>query len=130
MSVSLQNSMLDLIHESHLRLEKCKSRARHLLHWPRMTLDIEDIVSNCVVCCKYKRAHSKEPMFSHAIPPEPFLGLVSTKNFPNFPICRNSTAKIIGNSQKIFRWSRYAPPKYSNKNFDNFRCGISADWKI
>ena len=49
--VSLQNSMLDLIHESHLGMEKCKSRARHLLYWPRMALDIEDIVSNCVVCC-------------------------------------------------------------------------------
>ena len=32
--VSLQNSMLDLIHESHLGMEKCKSRARHLLYWP------------------------------------------------------------------------------------------------
>ena len=71
--VSLQNSMLDLIHESHLGMEKCKSRARHLLYWPRMTLDIEDIVSNCVVCCEYKRAHSKESMISHAIPPERFL---------------------------------------------------------
>ena len=38
-----------------------------------MILDIEDIVSNCVVCCKYKKAHSKEPMISHAIPPERFL---------------------------------------------------------
>ena len=73
MPVSLQNSMLDLIHESHLGKEKCKSRARHLLYWPRMTLDIEDIVSNCVVCCKYKKANLKEPMISHAITPERFL---------------------------------------------------------
>ena len=38
-----------------------------------MTLDIEDIVSNCVVCSKYKKAHSKEPIVSHAISPERFL---------------------------------------------------------
>ena len=70
---SLQKRMLDLIHESHLGIEKCTTRARPLLYWPRMTLDVEDIVSDCVVCCKYKKAQQKEPMIPHEIPPERFL---------------------------------------------------------
>ena len=70
---SLQETMLALIHESHLGMEKCKTRARQLLYWPRMTLDIENTVSNCAVCCKYKKAHPKEPMIPHFIPSERFL---------------------------------------------------------
>ena len=70
---SLQETMLALIHESHLGMEKCKTRARQLLYWPRMTLDIENTVSNCAVCCKYKKAHPKKPMIPHFIPSERFL---------------------------------------------------------
>ena len=72
MPVSLQNFTLDLIHESHLGMEKSKSKARQLLYWVRMTHGIED-VSNCVECCKYKKVQLKEPMISHAIPPERFF---------------------------------------------------------
>ena len=72
MPVSLQNFMLDLIHESHLGMEKSKSRARQLLYWVRMTHGIEDVI-NCVECCEYKKVQLKEPMISHAIPPERFF---------------------------------------------------------
>ena len=40
--------MLKLIHESHFGVEKCKSRARELLYWPRISSDIESIVSRRV----------------------------------------------------------------------------------
>ena len=70
---ALQEAMLTLIHESHLGMEKCKARARQLLYWPRMTLDIEDVVSNCAICSKYKKAHQREPMIPHYIPPERFV---------------------------------------------------------
>ena len=57
-------------------------------------------------------------------------GPVSTENFPNLPIGGNSKAKIIGNSPRISRWSKYAPPKCSNRNFDNFRCERNSWWSI
>ena len=38
-----------------------------------MTLNIEDIVSNCALCCKYKKAHLKEIMIPHSILSERFL---------------------------------------------------------
>ena len=39
--LQLRPEMLKLIHESHFDVEKCKSRARELLYWPRMSYDIE-----------------------------------------------------------------------------------------
>ena len=59
---SLRQSMLVLIHESHLVMNKCKNRARSLLYWPGMTNDIEDMISNCTVCCKFKNSRPKEPI--------------------------------------------------------------------
>ena len=70
---SLRSSMLLLIHESHFGMEKCKTRARSLLYWPRMTHDVEEAVSNCVVCSKYQNTHAKQPIIPHEIPPERFL---------------------------------------------------------
>ena len=64
--------MLELIHESHMGIEKCKSRARTLLYWPRMTLDIEDTVRNCNVSCKYRNNQQKKPLIPHSIPDERF----------------------------------------------------------
>jgi len=71
--VSLRQYMLDLIHESHLGIEKSKTRARELLYWSRMNLDIEETVANCDICNMYQRAHQREPMIPHEIPAERFL---------------------------------------------------------
>ena len=37
---AMRRDMLNLIHESHLGVEKCKSRARAILFWPGMSNDI------------------------------------------------------------------------------------------
>ena len=56
---SLQQPMLELIHKSHVDIEKCKSRARALLYWPpHMNVDTE---RNCNVCCKYRNNQQKNP---------------------------------------------------------------------
>ena len=39
---SLQNEMLNMIHESHFGIVKCKSRARDVLRWIGMSQDIKD----------------------------------------------------------------------------------------
>ena len=66
------SSSRQLIHESHRGIEKCNSRARALLYWLCMTLDPEDIVSDCNVCCNYRNNQQKDPMIPHAIPNERF----------------------------------------------------------
>jgi hypothetical protein len=46
---SLQKEMLDKIHESHLGIVKCKSRARDVLFWIGMAQDIEERVKSCEI---------------------------------------------------------------------------------
>ena len=66
--LSLQKTLLVLIDESHLGMEKCKTIAGQFFYWPH-------IVSNCAMCCNYKKAHPKEPIISHSITSERFLNV-------------------------------------------------------
>ena len=42
--------MLRQIHKSHLGIVKCRQRAREVLFWPGMSLDVEQMITNCSVC--------------------------------------------------------------------------------
>lgn len=68
----LQKEMLELLHSSHLGIEKCKQRARDAIFWPGMTSQIEDMVSRCQTCCKYRRKNTKEPLLPHNTPLRPW----------------------------------------------------------
>ena len=46
---SMQAEMLKIMHSSHLGIEKCKSKATHVLFWPGMISHIQDTVSNCTI---------------------------------------------------------------------------------
>ncbi|CAB4015900.1 Hypothetical predicted protein [Paramuricea clavata] len=65
---AMRSNMLNLIHESHLGIEKCKARARAILFWPGMSKDIYEKVSKCATCATYRRRNQKEPMIAHQIP--------------------------------------------------------------
>ncbi|GFX92973.1 uncharacterized protein K02A2.6 [Trichonephila clavipes] len=65
---SLRKDMLQLIHEAHFGIEKCKKRAREIIYWPGMNCDIETLVSLCVIREKFKKANSKEPLKPHTVP--------------------------------------------------------------
>ncbi|MCG7877651.1 MAG: RNase H-like domain-containing protein, partial [Candidatus Thiodiazotropha endolucinida] len=69
---SLRNEMLNIIHESHLGINKCKSRARDSLFWIGMASDIEQKVANCVVCAQNQRANAKEPLLPVEVPDRPW----------------------------------------------------------
>ena len=69
---SLRREMLGLIHESHLGMVKCKSRARDTLFWPGMCSDIEQYVAECRVCAETQRSNTKEPMKPSEIPERPW----------------------------------------------------------
>lgn len=69
---NLRSEMLNLIHYNHFGIEKCKARAREILYWPFMSKEIADMVSNCYVCCKYKKAKVKEPLMPREVPHEPW----------------------------------------------------------
>ena len=66
---SLRPDMLQVIHEGHLGRDKCKARARVSLYWPLLgVVDIEEVVSRCAVCQKYRAANQKEPLIPHSVP--------------------------------------------------------------
>ena len=64
----LRPDILRRIHESHLGMEKCKSRARAVVYWPGMSADIERLVAKCSTCLKHQRSNQKEPLKPHAVP--------------------------------------------------------------
>ena len=69
---TLRPRMLDIIHESHQGIVKCKQRARDLLFWPGMTSQIEDKVAKCQVCNTYQKSQTKEPMVLSQPPSRPW----------------------------------------------------------
>ena len=56
------------IHKSHLGIAKCRQRAREVLLWPGMSLDEEQMVSNCSLCADFGKTQPKEPM-KPTVPP-------------------------------------------------------------
>ncbi|CAB3985329.1 Hypothetical predicted protein [Paramuricea clavata] len=72
---AMRSNMLNLIHKSHLGIEKCKARARAILFWPGMSKDIYKKVSKCATCATYRRRNQKEPMIAHQIPERPWKKL-------------------------------------------------------
>ena len=72
---AMRRDMPNLIHESHLGIEKCKSRARAILFWPGMSKDIHQKMSKCATCATYKMKNQKEPMIAHHIPDRPWQKL-------------------------------------------------------
>ena len=51
---------LQLIHEGHLGLGKCKHRAKDTLYWPGLNDQLEKLVLNCEVCLKYSPSKCKQ----------------------------------------------------------------------
>jgi len=68
----LRHSMLQLIHEGHQGIEKCKALARQCLYWPGIGSDIEHFVSRCSTCNKFRREQQKEPLNPHPVPARPW----------------------------------------------------------
>ena len=44
---------LQLIHEGHLGLGKCKLRAKDAVYWPGLNDQLETLILNCELCLKY-----------------------------------------------------------------------------
>ena len=72
-----RKNILLLIHESHLGVEKCKSRARATVYWPGMSNDIQETVSKCSTCSTYRNRNQKKPMIAHEIPDQTWQKLGS-----------------------------------------------------
>ena len=70
---SLRKEMRTLIHQGHLGIEKCKTRARDTFYWPGMNQEITDLVANCETCITFRNYHQKETLKPHEIPSSPWI---------------------------------------------------------
>lgn len=70
--LSLRSEVLNLLHKSHLGIEKTKQRARSLVYWPGLDSDIEDKVGSCSTCQRNRNSNIRDTMISHEIPDRPF----------------------------------------------------------
>ncbi|KAA0714109.1 Retrovirus-related Pol polyprotein from transposon opus [Triplophysa tibetana] len=68
----MRKEMLDKIHESHLGMVKSKERARDIIYWPGMSVEIEKMISQCATCNTHRNSHAKEPLIPHALPERPW----------------------------------------------------------
>ncbi|KAI7790353.1 hypothetical protein IRJ41_020250 [Triplophysa rosa] len=141
---SMRYDMLKRIHEGHLGIEKCKRRAREAVYWPGIKGDIEQMVSKCQTCLKYRNKQAKEPMIIadqtaegwekvgtdlfHFNGKDYLLVIDYYSNYPEIALLGDSTAgKVITHMKSIF--ARHGIPKvvvsdngpcYNCKEFEQF----------
>lgn len=69
---NMRKEMLKKVHIGHLGLEKCKLRAREIMFWPNLNLELKNLVSECQICLANRKQNRKEEMISHEIPSRPW----------------------------------------------------------
>ena len=69
---SLRGEMVEKLHEGYLGINKTIARAREVLFWPGMTVDLTEKIKNCPVCLENRPSQQPEPLRSHEIPPLPW----------------------------------------------------------
>ncbi|GFN96526.1 retrovirus-related pol polyprotein from transposon 297-like protein [Plakobranchus ocellatus] len=74
---SMQNLILEKIHEGHQGIEKCQLRARNSVFWIGITKDIHNKVKCCEICEQYSKSQVKQPLMQHEIPTQPFEKLAA-----------------------------------------------------
>lgn len=68
---SLRANILQRLHEGHMGIEKCKSRARQSVYWPGMHNQILQKIESCEKCCMF-RQNRVEPLITSDIPERPW----------------------------------------------------------
>jgi hypothetical protein len=67
--VDMRPTMLALIHEGHLGIEKSNSASPpDFVQWPIMSRMIEGTVSSYAACCANRHQQSAEPLLPHPVP--------------------------------------------------------------
>ena len=73
-------SILKLIPECHLGLNKCELHAKVTIYWPGLNEQLEKLTLNCELCLKYLQSKCKQPpnmALGQEIPIHPYTKLVT-----------------------------------------------------
>lgn len=68
---SLRLQILDIIHDNHQGINKCRSRANQSVWWPGLSRDILDFIKNCKKCTENEKVHA-EPLIATEVPEYPW----------------------------------------------------------
>ena len=54
--LTLMSEILNILHQGHIGIKRTKLRARNTVHWPRISKDITELISNCETCISFRNA--------------------------------------------------------------------------
>ena len=74
--MSLRSKYLELCHEGHQGITKCRSRAQKHFWWPGCSKDIGDFIAKCNVCIMHSDVKHK-PLHESELPSKPWEGIAS-----------------------------------------------------
>lgn len=123
---SLRLDILEKIHAGHQGIRKCRERARDSVWWPGLSKQIEDMVTTCPVCCKYRENHA-EPLITTCFPERPWQKVATdlfehngktyvivvdyySRYFEIAPLKKSTTAEDVINQMKSF-FARHGIPE-------------------
>lgn len=72
---SMQKTILNELHKTHMGIVKTKSLARSYVWWPSMDTDIENLINSCKQCAKYRDSPEKSSLISWEWPKNPWQRL-------------------------------------------------------
>ena len=72
----LRVEMLDLLHQGHFGVEKCRKRALVSIWWPGLSKQIEEMVRSCATCAR-NQPDQAEPLMPTPLPDRPFQRLAA-----------------------------------------------------
>ena len=70
-SASLQQEMLEKIHQGHQGIQRCRLCAQISVWWPGLSSQIDKLVQKCPYCVKYSSSR-KEPLMPPILPTYPW----------------------------------------------------------
>ena len=73
----LYDRSLHELHETHLGIEKMQHRARAMMYWPGMNMDIIEYVKCCKTCIQNKATQHMQPMIPRDVPDTPWQDLAA-----------------------------------------------------
>ena len=63
----MRPKLKEKLHSSHIGVNGCLRRARECMHWPGMTAELKEYISQFETCSKYEVRQQKESLMSHEI---------------------------------------------------------------
>ncbi|KAJ8883517.1 hypothetical protein PR048_015361 [Dryococelus australis] len=56
----MRTVILKKLHDGHQGITKCRALAKERIWWPRMSLQLKDLVENCCTCAKFRPRKTKQ----------------------------------------------------------------------